>query len=167
MDIRRLEAADAPAYRALMLQAYDQEPDAFTSTAGERAALPLDWWVSRIGQGEELARALGAFHGARLVGTVAVEALRPMKTRHKAHVVGMYVAPDCRALGAGRRLMQALLDHVQAHPSIQMLTLTVTEGNAGAIRLYESLGFRAFGTEPMAIFTGDGYKAKVHMARQR
>jgi hypothetical protein len=52
MDIRRLEAADAPAYRALMLQAYDQEPDAFTSTARERAALPLDWWVSRIGQYE-------------------------------------------------------------------------------------------------------------------
>ena len=70
-------------------------------------------------------------------------------------------------LGAGRRLMQALLDHVQAHPSIQMLTLTVTEGNAGAIRLYESMGFQAFGTEPMAIFTGDGYKAKVHMARRR
>lgn len=167
MEVRRLEAADAPAYRALMLQAYDQEPDAFTSTAGERAALSMDWWMDRIGHGDGLGRAFGAFDADRLVGTVAVEALRPLKTRHKAHVVGMYVAPGCRALGAGRRLMQALLDHVQAHPSIQMLTLTVTEGNAGAIRLYESMGFQAFGTEPMAIFTGDGYKAKVHMARRR
>lgn len=167
MEVRRLEAADAPAYRALMLQAYDQEPDAFTSTASERAALSMDWWVDRIGHGDGLGRAFGAFDADRLVGTVAVEPLRPLKTRHKAHVVGMYVAPDCRALGTGRRLVQALLDHVQAYPAIQLLTLTVTEGNAGAIRLYESLGFRAFGTEPMAIFTGDGYKAKVHMARPR
>jgi len=29
--------------------------------------------------------------------------------------------------------------------------------------LYERCGFRAFGTEPMAIATSAGYKAKVHM----
>jgi ribosomal protein S18 acetylase RimI-like enzyme len=41
--------------------------------------------------------------------------------------------------------------------------LTVTEGNAPAVHLYESCGFQAFGTEPMAVLTPTGYKAKVHM----
>ena len=37
--IAKLTAQDAPAYRALMLEAYAQPGDAFTSTAEERAAL--------------------------------------------------------------------------------------------------------------------------------
>ena len=48
-DIRRLAAADAEDYRALMLHGFTHEPDAFTSTAAERSALPLTWWLSRIG----------------------------------------------------------------------------------------------------------------------
>ena len=46
--LRRLGAADAPAWRALMLDALAREPDAFTSDAAESAALPLDWWVLRV-----------------------------------------------------------------------------------------------------------------------
>ncbi len=44
-----------------------------------------------------------------------------------------------------------------------MLTLTVTDGNDDAKRLYESAGFQPFGLEPMAIRTDAGYKAKLHM----
>lgn len=40
-----LRAADAPAYRALMLHAYESAADAFTSTPQERAAAPLSWWL--------------------------------------------------------------------------------------------------------------------------
>jgi hypothetical protein len=43
------------------------------------------------------------------------------------------------------------------------MILFVTEGNAPAIALYERYRFRPFGTEPMAIATPTGYKAKVHM----
>jgi hypothetical protein len=48
MPIRRLVPDDAQAYRALMLEAYERHPDAFTSTATERAALPLSWWEARL-----------------------------------------------------------------------------------------------------------------------
>lgn len=41
--------------------------------------------------------------------------------------------------------------------------LTVTEGNASAIRLYEDAGFVAFGTEPRAILVNDQLLGKVHM----
>jgi hypothetical protein len=39
--VRRLGAADAPAYRALMLSAYLHHPEAFTSSHAERVDLPL------------------------------------------------------------------------------------------------------------------------------
>ncbi len=47
-SIIRLTPDHASAYRALMLDAYTRHPDAFTSTAHERAALPLRWWEQRL-----------------------------------------------------------------------------------------------------------------------
>ena len=45
-----------------------------------------------------------------------------------------------------------------------MLTLTVTAGNAPAVRLYESSGFSVYGTLPRAIRLGsDDYRDKLHM----
>ena len=60
-------------------------------------------------------------------------------------------------------MVQAALTAARARSEIRLITLTVTEGNAPAITLYERCGFRPFGTEPMAIATPEGYKAKVHM----
>lgn len=59
--------------------------------------------------------------------------------------------------------MHAALAAAFARPGVQVVTLTVTEGNAPAIALYEACGFEAFGTEPMAIATPEGFKSKVHM----
>lgn len=85
------------------------------------------------------------------------------KTRHKAHVVGMYVHPQQQGQCAGTALLAAAVAHAQTLAYVQVLNLTVTEGNATALALYERAGFQAFGTEPMAVRTTDGYKAKVHM----
>ena len=49
MDVvRRLVPADAVAYRARMLDAYERHPGAFTSTVAERGALPLRFWEERL-----------------------------------------------------------------------------------------------------------------------
>ncbi|MBI5256042.1 MAG: GNAT family N-acetyltransferase [Burkholderiales bacterium] len=164
MDVRPLQSPDAPAYRALMLEGYTLAPDAFTSTAQERAVLPLDWWQRRLADPGGLGQAFGAFHDGVLVGSVALEYAAKPKTRHKGHVIGMYVAAPGRGRGAGRALLQAAIQHARQRPGVRLLTLTVTEGNAPALRLYEAAGFVTFGVEPMAIHTGSEYKAKVHMA---
>lgn len=160
-----LVSADAARYRSLMLEAYAQAPDAFTSTAQEREAEPEAWWVRRIADPAGASVVFGAFQGQTLVGAVALEFSAKPKTRHKAHLIGMYVQPVARGSGAGKLLLAAALAHLQKHrPAITVVVLTVTEGNMPALRLYRSYGFTAFGTEPMAIRTPDGYKAKVHMA---
>lgn len=163
MHIAPLTAADAPVYRALMLHAYAATPDAFTSTAEERAALPDGWWMQRLADPKGLSVALGARHEDRLVGTTTIEFSARRKTQHKAHLIGMFVHASCRGLGAGRQLVEAALAVARARAGIRLVTLTVTEGNEAAIALYTRCGFRAFGTEPMAIATPSGYKAKVHM----
>jgi len=49
---------------------------------------------------------------------------------------------------------------------VQLVQLTVTEGNAGAAALCGSLGFDTYGVEPMAMKIGDGYFAKRHLWRR-
>jgi ribosomal protein S18 acetylase RimI-like enzyme len=163
MNVARLAASDAKRYRALMLHAYASAADAFTSTPEERAAEPESWWVRRIDDPKGLSQAFGATHNGELVGTVTIEFAAKPKTRHKAHLIGMFVSEAARGLGAGRALVNAALVAAQSRSGVLVVTLTVTEGNTPAIALYESCGFRTFGVEPMAIATPSGFKSKVHM----
>jgi RimJ/RimL family protein N-acetyltransferase len=165
LHIRLLQASDAPRYRTLMLEAYELAADAFTSTAQERASEPASFWTRRIADATGLSLGFGAFDGEDLVGTVALEFSAKPKTRHKALVIGMYVVPAVRGRGAGQALLQAAIAAAEARPGLLRLDLTVTEGNAPAIRLYQAKGFEAFGVEPMAILTPDGFRGKVHMSR--
>ncbi|WP_260959240.1 GNAT family N-acetyltransferase [Pseudomonas citri] len=161
MNIRRLRAGDAPAYRELMLKAYARHPQAFTSSVNERAALPINWWESRLGS--RLDVLLGAFVDQALVGIVGL-ALEPReKARHKALLFGMYVDEAHLRHGLGYQLLQAALEEARRHPFLRLVQLTVTAGNEPAIRLYQRCGFALYGLEPMAIRMGDEYLDKIHM----
>ena len=163
ITVAPLQPEHARQYRALMLEAYAQEPDAFTSTPEERAAEPESWWVKRIADASGLSAVFGAFVDQSLVGAVALEFSTKPKTKHKAHLMGMFVAPSARSMGAGSQLLHAAIGFARARTGTTVITLTVTEGNESAIGLYHRAGFAAFGTEPMAIRAPSGYKAKAHM----
>lgn len=167
LQIRPLEPDDAAAYRALMLAAYEESADAFTSTAEERAGEPLSYWVARIGDARSGTLALGGFVDGELIASVALERERKPKTAHKAMLIGMIAAPGWRRAGAGRALLDALLAQARSQPGLRCINLTVTEGNEAAIRLYESFGFVCWGREPQAIHTLDGrLLAKLHLGLQ-
>jgi RimJ/RimL family protein N-acetyltransferase len=163
MQITRLTPADAMAYKALMLHAYEHAADSFTSTPQERALQPDSWWINRIADPAGLSFVWGAFNEAGLVGTVSVEFSARAKTRHKALIVAMFVREECRGEGVARDLMRVAIQHGQAREGLRLLQLEVTQGNASAERLYRSLGFQPFGVEPMAVLTPSGYRSKVHM----
>lgn len=163
--IERLGPADAPAYRELMLRAYAESPEAFTATVEERAALPMDWWLQRLDDRPHADEfSLGARQGERLVGAVTLERQTRPKHRHKALLLGMYVAPEARRAGLGRQLVDALMHRARASDGLKLVTLTLTEGNAPAEALYSAFGFARFGVEPLAIHQEGRYLSKVHMA---
>jgi RimJ/RimL family protein N-acetyltransferase len=147
-----------------MLEAYVSAADAFTSTADERASEPESWWVKRIADPKGLGVSFGAEVGGRLVGTVALKFSAKPKTRHSVLLIGMYVREEARGKGVGWALLGAALAHASQRSGVQIVTLTVTEGNAPAVRLYERAGFQAWGVEPMAIATPSGFRGKVHMS---
>ena len=163
MHITPLTPEHAMAYKALMLHAYEQAADSFTSTPQERALQPDSWWLNRIADPAGLSVVWGAFFEQTLVGTVSIEFSAQVKTRHKALVVAMFVHENFRGQGLARQLMQAAVAYGMARQGLRVLQLEVTQGNAAAELLYQSLGFQPYGVEPMAVWTANGFKSKVHM----
>lgn len=164
--VRRLGPADVEAYRALSLRAYGEHPDAFVATVDERAAKPIDFWLSRVNDAADAPECVfGAFVDGELVGSAGLDFETRPKTRHKAGLFGMYVRPDQRGRGLGEALVQAVLAAARARQGVRLVKLTVTEGNAVAEGLYARCGFERFGVEPMAILdvVRGGYLGKVHM----
>jgi RimJ/RimL family protein N-acetyltransferase len=164
MWIQRLDASHALDYRALMLEAYDSHPQAFTSSVRERAVMPLSWWESRLTG--KLDRVFGAFEEGELAGIVGLAFESREKARHKATLFGMYVTGEVRQRGLGYQLVQAALDEAQAHQGLKLIQLTVTAGNESAFRLYQRCGFVQFGLEPLAVRVGEDYFDKIHMWRE-
>ena len=160
MEVRRLVAADALAYRTLRLRALREHPEAFTSSYEEDAAQPVAMAAQRLASPDFTA--WGAFDANGLLGMVGLDRERRAKNRHKAVVVGLYVAPEVAGQGVGRALVDALLAHART-AGIQSLVLTVTEGNASAQALYEQAGFAAIGIEPDAVRVDGRSYAKNHM----
>jgi ribosomal protein S18 acetylase RimI-like enzyme len=150
--VRSLHTADLAAYKALrdhMLQAH---PEAFTSDAETESARTAQSYASRLasaaaGPGHFT---LAALLSDRLVGAISCEREPRAKVRHVGHLVGMMVRSEARGLGIGRALLHECI--VQARGSgIELLTLSVTAGNAPAVALYLQAGFSRYGALPRAI----------------
>jgi ribosomal protein S18 acetylase RimI-like enzyme len=160
MLIRELTAADAPDYRAIRLRALWEYPEAFTSSYEEEGVKAEDWYERRLTSPGT--RFWGAFGDGQLCGVVGLEREARAKNRHKATVLGMYVATEYKGQGIGRLLMEALCAAARGD-GLESLVLTVTQGNDLALQLYESVGFRSFGIEPRAIKIDGKFFSKNHM----
>jgi RimJ/RimL family protein N-acetyltransferase len=167
-EVRLLGADDAPAYQALRLRGLREYPQAFTSSAEQEAARPLEWARRRLAA--DAARPhdffLGACDGDRLCGVVGLEGRYRPKERHNASLVGMVVAPECAGQGTGRVLVEALVRRARMFPALTQIDLTVTAGNDRARRLYEACGFRLVGVLPRAIRVDGRYHDKLQMQLQ-
>jgi ribosomal protein S18 acetylase RimI-like enzyme len=163
ITIRRLLREDASQYREFRLEALREWPSAFTSSYGEEIAKPVEATADRLTSSQNVM--LGAFDGAALVGIAGLAMEERRQVRHKATLVGMAVAKAAGGRGIGKELVSKILDAAIA-AGVRQVGLTVSEGNAAAVRLYESCGFEEWGREPDAVILDEQPIAKLHMIRR-
>ena len=157
-EIRRLTSADATAYREIRLTGLRDSPEAFGSTFVRESTQPLAWFCDRLAN----SAVFGAFQPTTLLGVAGLAIREGEKERHKGLLWGMYVRPDARKAGVGKRLVEAVIDHARAH--VEVIQLSVISENEPARRLYAGLGFVEYGLEKDSLKQNGRYYDEILMA---
>ncbi|WP_371156996.1 N-acetyltransferase family protein [Jannaschia sp. 2305UL9-9] len=138
MIVRPLFGADAPAWRAMMLDATAANPAAFLLSASEVGAMTDD----QVRQNLEQGRLRGLFDDeARLLGFAGLHLWQMDRLRHRADIGPFYIDPTARGTGAADRLMTALVDIARAG-GVVWLDLWVAASNGRAQAFYARHSFQ-------------------------
>src|SRR2546428_6250620 len=139
MVARVLAEADAPAFYSLRQRALREHPEAFGMSPEEVG--PVEVVAERFRAETASIFVMGAFD-PELVGIVGCVRERGVKQRHVALIWGMYVPPERRGSGGGRRLFTAAIEPARGWPDVERLSLDVATGPTEARALYPPCGFR-------------------------
>jgi ribosomal protein S18 acetylase RimI-like enzyme len=142
--VRRVRPEDALRLRDVRLRALATDPASFGSTHAREAVYPDERWCEWAEDDAEggVGATLLALDEDEQVGLVI--AARDDDDPHRFHVYSMWVAPEVRRMGVGRRLLTAVEDWIRAAGGREV-HLSVTNEAAAAQRLYESAGYEADG----------------------
>jgi ribosomal protein S18 acetylase RimI-like enzyme len=137
----------------MRLEALQSEPAAFSSSYEETLAWSDEDWRRRLTNDKRLHLLARAQH--RPIGIVGGYLGSDEGDDSIAEVFGMYVARVYRGKGIGRLLLTSLIDRLSSFPQITTIRLGVTETQAAARALYESVGFRVVGKTEEGIVVND------------
>lgn len=163
MEIRILTPADATAFFKLRIESLERDPRAFAASTEEDAAMPLEIVAKRLQAVPEGSFALGAFDNGELIGIAGFHRAQRLKMLHKGDIWGVYVTPEFRGRGIARQMLSTILDRLRTYPTLDHVLLHVSDSQAGARHLYESLGFETCGHERRAHKIGDEYVDQYQM----
>jgi ribosomal protein S18 acetylase RimI-like enzyme len=142
--IRRIGASEGPVVKSVRLRSLAADPSSFVSTyAREAAFAEEEWtdWAAGDASGEEKSTLL-AMRVGEPVGLVA--AYRDEEQESLFHVVAMWVAPEARREGIGRRLLGEIEEWI-ASSGGDCVHLSVADQALSALRLYDEAGYEPDG----------------------
>lgn len=160
--IRALGESDLDSYVELRRKSLLDAPLAFSASPEDDFAASAASLREQLRRGPDWA-IYGAFR-PELAGFIGLFRDRHLKSSHKVHIWGMYVAPQHRRHGLARDLLRAAIGHARSLPGVSWVHLSVNSSAPEARRLYERAGFRVWGSEPDALRHGGQSTLEHHMA---
>jgi L-amino acid N-acyltransferase YncA len=157
IQIRQLSPFDAVSFRELRLEGLRLHPEAFGSTYDFEKDQPLDRYTGWLTN----SAVFGAYQNSELIGTASFTQFSGLKDSHKGLLRAMYVRPTACRSGAGRQLVQAIIE--LARQKVEQIQLAVVSTNHPALRLYQALGFRQYGLEKNALKHNGSYYDEILM----
>lgn len=157
MDLRVLTEADAEEWWHLRHLALASEPAAFAESAAEheRKTVEDTRALFRANSPEDFV--VGYFEDGRLSGTAGFYREKHDKFRHKGVVWGVFVRKESRGGGVAKALLNDVIRRVRQVPGIEQVLLVVAAGQPAPKKVYTSVGFQHYGTEPKSLKVGDRY----------
>lgn len=143
-SVRTVRPGDGPDLRELRLRALQTDPDAFAITYEQEMTRTDQDWTETVARSasadiETVMVAQGDDGFVGMAGAFTRD--DSPKTRR---LYGLWVAPEVRSQGIGRKLVDAITEW-SATSGATDVTLWVVESNRAARRLYERAGFTPTG----------------------
>jgi len=156
------------AYRDLRLRGLREHPEAFGETAQAFEARSLGEISERIAAQEKSGGLILAAlsESGTMLGCVGLAVQEAGKSRHRGALWGMYVIPEARGQRVGKALVEELIARAQKLEFMEQIHLAVVTSNKSAVRLYESIGFETYGTDPKVLKVEGKYFDEYLMVRQ-
>jgi RimJ/RimL family protein N-acetyltransferase len=155
--IRKVRPGESAIYREVRLACLKNVPQFFGSTYEEQVLHPKFQFETFIEDGSPDHVMFGAFDGEQLIGITGFNRMARQRAMHRGEIVQVYVDSNYRGQNIGEQLIRRTLDYAFTLDGIEQVQLSVIASNKTAIRLYEKLGFRAFGIQPRYFKVGDEY----------
>lgn len=137
-------------------------PWAFAASESDDAGLNADGVAASLAR-PGYAIAAAVLTGGTLAAAAGVAVPRHIKMAHRAHIWGVYVTPPERRRGLGEQVVRLAVETARQMPGVTSAGLSVSARTPSARRLYERLGFRAWGLEPGALVINGQAFDEVHM----
>lgn len=138
ITIKKLPANSWQQYKNIRLQALQADPIAFGETYEQALTQTEEDWRRRI------APMWFALAEHEVVGMIGLLQETNASSKHKANMISMWIKPEFRGQGIGKKLIQELQTYA---PTVGILKiyLYVTTTQISAIELYKALGFTTIG----------------------
>ena len=154
--IRRLVVTDLDAYFQNRLEALKDSPSAFLSTYDEEVGRGNQHFKNTLSHLGNEKLIFGVVHDQKILGTIGIYKEEKSKLSHRAEIWGMYISPEIRGQGYGRKLLDVAISFAKTEMKVHGIGLSAESNNQTAIKLYESCGFKRWGSDPYAERDSDG-----------
>lgn len=146
-------------YREIRLEALKTNPTAFLNTFEDVKKYPEEKWRKQLEQSQKRDGAffLFAFDGKKVIGMNGVYWVKKPVIKHVAEVFGVFVNPNYRDKGIGKRLMEEVISEIKKNPQFTKIKLGVNAENIPALKLYESFGLKIVGKLEKELKFGERY----------
>jgi ribosomal protein S18 acetylase RimI-like enzyme len=162
--IQILQTEDAARLKPFRLHALAAQPDAYHSTSAE--------WDKPLTEFEDMIRSNPHFAAladdGQIVGLaiLGVTARPKRQMRHKCELWAVFVSEHMRGQGIARQLVEASITEAR-RLGYEAILLTASTHLTHVVKLYESLGFRIYGTEHAMVKLLDGRVIDDHLMELR
>lgn len=138
--IERLSTDGLVRARSVRQRALRDSPDAFGMTLAEELAVDNQCWIDTLSHARRAV--FVAVNNEEDCGLVM--GMPNREDESEAYLVAMWVAPSTRGIGAGRALVQSVIDWAKTQ-QFRAILLDVADSNFPAIELYTRMRFEPTG----------------------
>lgn len=162
--VRRLTKNDANDFFNLRLESLQECPSNFLSSYDEEKITGRSFFENLLASDDNKNVIFAAFIKNKMIGSIGIYQEKAIKAAHKCNVWGMYVQANYRKHAVGKQLLESAIHHAKEKMHCLIMNLSVETNNIAAKNLYETYGFKIWGTETKAMRIDQRFYDEFHMS---